>query len=101
LARQAGDSAGQKAFEDLLRTTIAVLRQFYAPEPGARVLALQIWATTHGIADLMLAGHFGDDLEQANALLDESVAALIEGAVRKALGVPSALPPKTGAGAGA
>lgn len=95
LARQAGDSAGQKAFEDLLRTTIAVLRQFYAPEPGARILALQIWATTHGIADLMLAGHFGDDLEQASALLDESVAALIEGAVRKALGVPSALPPKS------
>jgi AcrR family transcriptional regulator len=97
LARDNGDGAGQRAFDDLLRTTIAVLRQFHAPETGARALALQIWATTHGIADLMLAGHFGDTLDQAFALLDESVAALIEGAVRKALGVASVLPPRMGA----
>ena len=65
-----------------------MLRHFYAPEQSARALALQIWATTHGVAELMLAGHFGDKPEQAPALLDESVAALIEAAVRKALGVP-------------
>jgi AcrR family transcriptional regulator len=92
LARLSGDSAGQKAFDDLLRTTIAVLRQFHAPEQGARTLALQIWATTHGVAELMLAGHFGDKAGQAPALLDESVGALVEAAVRKALGVPSILP---------
>jgi AcrR family transcriptional regulator len=87
------DGAGKKAFDDLLRTTVAVLRQFHAPEQGARMLALQIWATTHGVAELMLAGHFGETLEQAGGLLEDSVAALIEAAVRKALGVPSLLGP--------
>jgi AcrR family transcriptional regulator len=91
LARQGDDRAGQKAFDDLVRTTIAVLRQFYAPEQGANALALQIWATTHGVAELMLAGHFGDGLEKPTALLEESVGALIDAAVRKALGVPPVL----------
>ncbi|MCI4677624.1 TetR/AcrR family transcriptional regulator [Rhodoblastus acidophilus] len=94
LARQGGDRAGQRAFDDLLRTTVAVLRQFHAPEHGARVLALEIWATTHGIADLMFAGHFGETPDQALALLEDSVAALVEAAVRKALGVSSILPPR-------
>ena len=93
LARQSGDKAGQTAFDDLLRTTVAVLRQFHAPEQGARALALRIWATTHGIADLMLAGHFGESPDQPQALLEDSVAALIEAAVRKALGVAPIMPP--------
>jgi AcrR family transcriptional regulator len=92
LARQGGDSVGQKAFDELVRTTIAVLRQFYAPEQDARALALQIWATTHGVAELMLAGHFGAKIEQPIELLNESVGALIDAAVRKALGVPPVLP---------
>ncbi|HUO54602.1 MAG TPA: TetR/AcrR family transcriptional regulator [Rhodoblastus sp.] len=91
LARENGDGAGQKAFDDLMRTSVAVLRQFHAPEQGARMLALEIWATTHGIADLMLAGHFSGE-DQARTLLEDSVRALVEGAIRKALGVPSALP---------
>jgi len=94
LARQSGD-AGQKAFDDLMRTTVAVLRQFYAPEQGARALALQIWSTTHGVAELMLAGHFGEGLETPTAILEESVNALIDAAVRKALGVPPVLPVRT------
>jgi AcrR family transcriptional regulator len=92
LARQNGGGAGQKAFDDLMRTTVAVLRQFYAPEQGARALALQIWATTHGVAELMLAGHFGDGLETPTNILEASVNALIDAAVRKALGVPPVLP---------
>ncbi|WP_374547978.1 TetR/AcrR family transcriptional regulator [Rhodoblastus sp.] len=92
LARQAEDSAARKAFDELVRSAVAVLRQFHAPEKGARGLALQIWATTHGVAELMLAGHFGDKTDQASALLEESISALIDAALRKALGVASGLP---------
>jgi AcrR family transcriptional regulator len=92
LAGRSDNGAAGKAFDDLLRTSVAVLRQFHAPEAGARILALQMWATTHGVAELMLAGHFGDSPDQAGGLLEDACAALIEAAVRKALGVASIAP---------
>jgi AcrR family transcriptional regulator len=89
--RPEADSAAQKAFDELIRTTIAVLRHFYAPERDARALAMQIWATTHGVAELMLAGHISDP-QQASALLEDSVSALVEAAVRQSLGVKRLIP---------
>jgi AcrR family transcriptional regulator len=94
LARQTGGAAGQKAYDELVASAVAVLRHFYAPEQGARALALQIWATTHGVAELMLAGHLGEGTAQATALLEDSIGGLIEAAVRKALNVPAMVAPR-------
>jgi AcrR family transcriptional regulator len=91
LAKPAAGAPAQKAFDELVRTTIAVLRHFCAPENNARQLAMQIWAMTHGVAELMLAGHFSDEADAA-ALLEASVWALIDAAVRQALGVPGLFP---------
>ncbi len=88
----AANAPAKKAFDELLRTTVEVLRFFHAPEAGAEKLAVQIWATSHGVADLLLGGHFGDHGEQASTVLEEGVAALIEGAIRKSLGVKSVFP---------
>jgi AcrR family transcriptional regulator len=105
LLRRPGEhAAARKAFDDLVRATVEVLRFVHAPERGAETLAVQIWAMSHGVADLMLAGHFLDDsheprqeplqesLREPLQVLAEGVAALIEGAIRKSLGVKPVLP---------
>ncbi len=92
LAQPVANGPAQKAFDDLVRTVVAVLRHFYAPENNARALAVQIWAMTHGVAELMLAGHFGDQPGEASAVLEAAVGALIEAAVRQALGVEGLFP---------
>jgi AcrR family transcriptional regulator len=89
------NASAQKAFDELVRTTIAVMRHFCAPESGARALAMQIWATTHGVAELMLAGHFSGETMEASEVLEEAVAALVEGAIRHALGVAPVFPRKS------
>ncbi len=94
LSEPTANAAAQKAFDELLRTTVAVLRHFCAPEQHARTLAMQIWATTHGVAELMLAGHFKGETGEAGGVLEEAVAALVEGAIRKSLGVEPVFPPK-------
>jgi AcrR family transcriptional regulator len=91
-ASPAANIAAQKAFEDLARTTVAVLRHFCAPETNARGLAVQIWAMTHGVVELLLAGHFGGEAAQAGALLENAVAALVEGEIRRSLGVQPVFP---------
>lgn len=93
LAPDAPKNAAKIAFDELTRTAVALLRQFCAPEREAGALALQIWATTHGVADLMLAGHFGEGTAQAEMLLERAVGAEIEAAVRRALGARSAFDP--------
>ena len=92
LAQPVASGPAQKAFDDLVRTSVAVLRHFYAPENNARALAMQIWAMTHGVAELMLAGHFCDQPGEASAVLEGAIAALIEAAVRRALGVEGLIP---------
>lgn len=92
LAQPAANVAAQKAFDELVRTTVAVLRHFCAPEQNARALAVQIWAMTHGVAELMLAGHFGDEPVEAGTILEDAVAALVEGAIRQSLGVERIFP---------
>jgi AcrR family transcriptional regulator len=84
--------AAKKAFDELVRTTVAVLRHFCAPENNARGLAVQIWAMTHGVVELMLAGHFGGGMTEAGAVLENAVAALVEGEIRRSLGVESVFP---------
>jgi AcrR family transcriptional regulator len=94
LAQPTANTPAQKAFDELVRTSVAVLRHFHAPEQKARLLALQIWATTHGVADLLLAGHFCGQEAEAQTVLESAVAALIDAAVRQALGVPGLFPPQ-------
>jgi len=91
LLRRPAESAAARAFDEQVRTTIEVLRHFHAPEQGAEVLAVQIWAMSHGVADLMLSGHF-ERQDEALRVLAGGVAALVEGAMRKALGVASVIP---------
>jgi AcrR family transcriptional regulator len=91
LLRRPSDSAARAAFEDHVRATVEVLRYFHAPERDAETLAVQIWAMSHGVADLMLSGHF-ERPDAAQRILGSGVAALIEGAMRKALGVTSVIP---------
>jgi AcrR family transcriptional regulator len=91
-APAAAKIAAQKAFDELVRTTVAVLRHFCAPENNARGLAVQIWAMTHGVVELLLAGHFCGEAAQAGAVLENAVAALVEGEIRRSLGVEPVFP---------
>jgi AcrR family transcriptional regulator len=92
LTQPATNVAAQIAFDQLVRTTVAVLRHFCAPERDARTLAVQIWAMTHGVAELMLAGHFCGEAAEAGVMLEGAVAALVEGAIRRSLGVEPVFP---------
>jgi len=72
----------------------AVLRQFGAPDAGARDLAFQIWSMSHGIAMLAVSGH----LDAAKGcdpapLLEKSVGNLIEMAIRRGLNERGPTPP--------
>ncbi|MCW2276035.1 AcrR family transcriptional regulator [Rhodoblastus acidophilus] len=90
LLRHPSDRA-RAAFDEQVRTTVEVLRFFHAPERDAETLAVQIWAMSHGVADLMLSGHF-ETPDEASKILGSGVAALVEGAMRKALGIASVIP---------
>jgi AcrR family transcriptional regulator len=92
LRRPAENPAARTAFDDLVRSAVEALRFFHAPEQGAESLAVQIWAMSHGAADLMLGGYFPGGPDEAMRVLGAGVAALVEGALRKALGVKPVLP---------
>ncbi len=47
---------------------------------------------THGVAELLLAGHFAGGAPEASALLENAVAALVEGEIRRSLGVEPVFP---------
>jgi len=64
----------------------AVLRQYGAPDDGARALALQVWAYSHGVAQLVLSGHFANAETDAIGLMRTGAANIVEMAVRKAVG---------------
>jgi len=90
--RSAENLQALTAFDELARASVAALRFFHAPERDAQRLAAQIWALSHGVAELMLAGHFSDRPEAAREALRAGVDALVEGAIRAALGVKPVLP---------
>jgi AcrR family transcriptional regulator len=89
--RRPSEGAARAAFDGQARATVEVLRFLHAPEQGAEGLATQIWAMSHGVADLMLSGHF-ERPEEAQRALGSGVAALVEGALRQALGIASVIP---------
>ena len=73
-------AAAERAFAALERGTRVLLAAVGAPH-DARLLSLQIWALSHGIATLFLAGHFsGMPTGDANTTLRAGVAALVRGA---------------------
>ncbi|MBB4199145.1 AcrR family transcriptional regulator [Rhodoblastus sphagnicola] len=90
--RPTENAAARTTFEDLVRSTVEVLRYFHAPEGDAETLGVQIWAMSHGVADLMLGGHFSDRPDEAFHVLGAGVAALVEGALRASLGVKPVFP---------
>ena len=92
LRRPADNPAARIAFDELVRSAVEVLRFFHAPEQGAETLAMQIWAMSHGVADLMLGGYFPGGAEEAAQTLGAGASALVDGALRKALGVKPVLP---------
>jgi AcrR family transcriptional regulator len=79
--------AADKALATLRAGTEAVLRHYRAPTEGARALAMQIWALSHGVAMLSMAGHLGprDGFEGPGEVMDGAVSALFETAIRRAL----------------
>lgn len=79
--------AGAAATEalDLLRIAAAALLHGRGAPPGidARPLAFEIWAMSHGVATLALAGHLDPAFEGADpaAILNRSVRAMVEAAL--------------------
>jgi len=78
-------SSAEKPLETLRSAARRVLRRRGALEGGAKELALEIWAMSHGVAMLALAGRLDPrDAESDPAvILGSGVAALVEMAVRR------------------
>jgi AcrR family transcriptional regulator len=72
------------AFEGIREVAATVLRAAGAPRADATRIALQIWATAHGVATLSAGGHLLDAHCRGEPIdvLSESVAAILEKAVR-------------------
>lgn len=80
----AGASA-ETALETLRSAARKVLRRRGALEGGAKTLALEIWALSHGVAMLALAGRLDPRQSDSDpaAILGSGVAALVEMAARR------------------
>lgn len=80
---EGGHAAADKAFDSLTQAAAAILQHRNVRTDGARALAYQIWAASHGVATLALGRFFdGGEAERDPArVLEASVAALIERAV--------------------
>jgi len=72
------------ALDALRNAASSVLAYRGVAEPDGRRLGAQIWAASHGVASLANSGHFVDASQGGDpkAILSDSVAALIEKAVR-------------------
>ncbi|MFV0279379.1 MAG: WHG domain-containing protein, partial [Rhodoblastus sp.] len=77
--------AADKALSLIHTACAAVMRQFGAPDAGARDLALQVWAYSHGVAQLVQSGHFASAETNAAGLMQEGVSNIVEMAIRKAI----------------
>jgi AcrR family transcriptional regulator len=80
----AAAEAARKSFAVLLAAAAAVLEQHGAAALEANRLAQQIWALSHGVAMLMLAGHLvqnGGDRDPQSVLAG-GAASLVEMAIR-------------------
>jgi AcrR family transcriptional regulator len=83
---QAGGAADH-ALEILWRAVVAWLQAAGAPAPGARHVALQLWALAHGVAMLTISGHF-DPARTADpeTVLEGAVQGVMAAAVTRARG---------------
>ena len=71
------------ALDALRSAAAAVLGHTGAADADGRRLGAQIWALAHGVASLANSGHFNDAASSdPRAILGESVAALIDKALR-------------------
>jgi AcrR family transcriptional regulator len=77
-------AASAAALDGLRNAAKAVLAHQGVADADGRQLGAQIWAASHGVASLAGSGHFVDAAAGGDpkAILSESVAALIEKAVR-------------------
>lgn len=83
LAAGGGHEAAQRAFDSLAQAAGGVLKQRGVRTDGARKLAYEIWALSHGVATLMLGRHLqqGDSECDPEGILENGVAAMVEKAV--------------------
>lgn len=78
-------AAADHALEILWRAVVAYLQHGGASAQGARNLALQIWALSHGVAMLSISGHLDPSRDMDPALvLEAGVRNLMEAAVARA-----------------
>lgn len=78
-----GEAASRDALDTLITAAADVLRFRNANTDGARQLANEIWAMSHGVATLMLGRYFntGDADSDPGRILSSAVSAMIEQAV--------------------
>lgn len=76
---------GVAAMDGLIGAAAVVLQNSGGSVRGARKLAMEIWALSHGVAMLMLGGHLhaGDADCDPQALLHRASMALVEAAVKR------------------
>ena len=78
-------AAADHALEILWRAVVAYLQHCGAPAQGARNVALQVWAMSHGVAMLSISGHFQAGNETDPALvLHVGVSGLMDAAAERA-----------------
>lgn len=78
-------AAADRALAMIHHACAAVLRQYGVPDAAARDLALQVWAYSHGVAQLVLSGHFANAETDAQGLMRQGASNIVEMAVRKAV----------------
>ncbi|MDE2362705.1 MAG: TetR/AcrR family transcriptional regulator [Hyphomicrobiales bacterium] len=78
-------AAADRALAMIHHACASVLRQYGAPDAGARDLALQVWAFSHGVAQLALSGHFAGHGADAGDIMASGAANIVEMAVRRAV----------------
>lgn len=83
LADQGGLPSSQRAFDVLVNAAAKTLEQRGATAEGARKLAYEIFALSHGVATLMLSRHLDAAASECDpeAILESGVNAMVEKAV--------------------
>jgi AcrR family transcriptional regulator len=78
-------AAARQSFDLLVVAAKAVLTHLGGASAGAHQLASEVWALAHGVAQLMLAGHFDARAPHCDptGVLVSGAAGLVEAAVRR------------------
>jgi AcrR family transcriptional regulator len=78
-------AAADRALAMIHYACAAVLRQYGASDATARELALQVWAFSHGVAQLALSGHLDGAAIDPPGIMMAGVSNIVEMAVRRAV----------------